>query len=60
MNFSVPPDIINEDSSVDMAVQEGEDAALKCVRHTHRCKNQLTLLLIMISNNFYMNINTYN
>lgn len=22
--FSVPPDIINEDSSVDMAVQEGE------------------------------------
>lgn len=30
MNFSVPPDIINEDSSVDMAVQEGEDAALTC------------------------------
>lgn len=26
----VPPDIINEDSSVDMAVQEGEDAALTC------------------------------
>lgn len=30
MNYSVPPDIINEDSSVDMAVQEGEDAALTC------------------------------
>lgn len=28
--FSVPPDIINEDSSVDMAVQEGEDSALTC------------------------------
>lgn len=28
--FLVPPDIINEDSSVDMAVQEGEDAALTC------------------------------
>lgn len=27
---TVPPDIINEDSSVDMAVQEGEDAALTC------------------------------
>lgn len=27
---AVPPDIINEDSSVDMAVQEGEDAALTC------------------------------
>lgn len=30
MNELVPPDIINEDSSVDMAVQEGEDAALTC------------------------------
>lgn len=30
MNHLVPPDIINEDSSVDMAVQEGEDAALTC------------------------------
>lgn len=30
MNNLVPPDIINEDSSVDMAVQEGEDAALTC------------------------------
>lgn len=30
MNYLVPPDIINEDSSVDMAVQEGEDAALTC------------------------------
>lgn len=29
-NGLVPPDIINEDSSVDMAVQEGEDAALTC------------------------------
>lgn len=28
--FTVPPDIINEESSVDMAVQEGEDAALTC------------------------------
>lgn len=28
--FPVPPDIINEESSVDMAVQEGEDAALTC------------------------------
>lgn len=29
-HYLVPPDIINEDSSVDMAVQEGEDAALTC------------------------------
>lgn len=29
-SLTVPPDIINEDSSVDMAVQEGEDAALTC------------------------------
>lgn len=27
---TVPPDIINEDSSMDMAVQENEDAALTC------------------------------
>lgn len=26
----VPPDIINEESSADIAVQEGEDAALTC------------------------------
>lgn len=30
VSLTVPPDIINEDSSVDMAVQEGEDAALTC------------------------------
>lgn len=28
--FIVPPDIINEESSADIAVQEGEDAALTC------------------------------
>lgn len=28
--FIVPPDIINEDSSTDIAVQEGEDATLTC------------------------------
>lgn len=27
---TVPPDIINEESSADIAVQEGEDAALTC------------------------------
>lgn len=27
---TVPPDIINEDSSADLAVQEGEDATLTC------------------------------
>ena len=26
----MPPDIINEESSADIAVQEGEDAALTC------------------------------
>lgn len=26
----VPPDIINEESSADLAVQEGEDATLTC------------------------------
>lgn len=26
----MPPDIINEESSADIAVQEGEDAALAC------------------------------
>ncbi|XP_031626058.1 lachesin [Contarinia nasturtii] len=30
IDVQIPPDIINEDSSVDMAVQEGEDAALVC------------------------------
>ncbi|XP_055294810.1 lachesin [Sitodiplosis mosellana] len=30
IDVQIPPDIINEDSSVDMAVQEGEDAALTC------------------------------
>lgn len=29
-NFIVPPDIITEDSSADVAVQEGEDATLTC------------------------------
>jgi len=28
--YSVPPDIINEESSADIAVQEGEDASLVC------------------------------
>jgi len=28
--FIVPPDIINEESSADLAVQEGEDATLTC------------------------------
>lgn len=28
--FTVPPDIINDESSSSMAVQEGEDAALTC------------------------------
>jgi len=28
--FVVPPDIINEESSADLAVQEGEDATLTC------------------------------
>ncbi|KAL1377527.1 hypothetical protein pipiens_016204 [Culex pipiens pipiens] len=27
---SVPPDIINEESSADIAVQEGEDATIVC------------------------------
>lgn len=27
---AVPPDIINEESSADLAVQEGEDATLTC------------------------------
>lgn len=27
---TVPPDIINEESSADLAVQEGEDATLTC------------------------------
>lgn len=30
IDVQIPPDIVNEDSSVDMAVQEGEDAALTC------------------------------
>ncbi|XP_022211531.1 lachesin [Drosophila obscura] len=30
IDVQVPPDIINEDSSADMAVQEGEDATLTC------------------------------
>lgn len=28
--LAVPPDIVNEDSSADLAVQEGEDATLTC------------------------------
>ncbi|EDV95012.1 lachesin [Drosophila grimshawi] len=30
IDVQVPPDIINEDSSADLAVQEGEDATLTC------------------------------
>jgi hypothetical protein len=29
-SISVPPDIINEESSADISVQEGEDATLVC------------------------------
>lgn len=29
-SLSVPPDIINEESSADIAVQEGEDATIVC------------------------------
>lgn len=32
---SVPPDIINEESSTDIAVQEGEDATLVCKSTGH-------------------------
>ena len=28
--LSVPPDIVNEESSADISVQEGEDATLTC------------------------------
>lgn len=30
LSFAVPPDIINEESSADIAVQEGEDATIVC------------------------------
>lgn len=30
VTLTVPPDIINEESSADIAVQEGEDASLTC------------------------------
>lgn len=33
--FSVPPDIINEESSTDISVQEGEDATLVCKATGH-------------------------
>jgi hypothetical protein len=34
-SVSVPPDIINEESSADIAVPEGEDATLVCVATGH-------------------------
>lgn len=30
LHLTVPPDIINEESSADIAVQEGEDATIVC------------------------------